>query len=104
MSFILNYIINSVWGWIGITGLIIAGCVAIAWFFPLLRRTAIEVAVIAGISTSVYAKGYHDEYVHIKSQWKAAEENARKLGDAARADALRDAASGMRDPNDSDDN
>lgn len=102
--FILNYLWSSVWGWIGITGVIIAGCVAVAWFFPLLRRTAIEVALIAGISTGVYAKGYHDEYTHVKAQWAAAEAKARQVGDTARADALRDTANGLRDPNDSDDN
>lgn len=102
--FILSYLWSSVWGWVGITGVVIAGCAVVAYIFPLLRREAIEVAVIAAVSTGIYAKGYHDEYVQVKAQWAAAETKARQLGDAARADALRDAATGMRDANDSDNN
>lgn len=104
IRFLLSYLWNDIFGWVGVGGVIIIGALAWAWFMPMFRRTALNVALIAAITLTVYSKGYHDAYVHQKAKWKAAELQARKLGDTARADALKSAVDGVRDPFDSDDN
>jgi len=63
---------HSTVAWIGLSGLIVIACLAVAWFIPPLRRLAIEAAVVVGSAAALYAKGSAD---------RAAEE--RKKSDAA---------------------
>jgi len=87
----------SIWQWFGLgTGALI-GLGFIAWYFPPLRRLAVElgVAIIAGLA--IYRKGIADESTLSAAKQKAAEDKALKAGTDARASAERDVASGVRD-------
>ena len=105
-TFILNYLWNGIVGWIGIGGAIVIGLCVAAWFSPSvrLRQHLLWAALTIGVVIGAYAKGYHDEYAHLKGKWQQAEQNARKVGESARADAIRDVGRGVSDdPNDRDD-
>ena len=63
---------HSTLAWVGMSTLIVIGCLAVAWFIPPLRRLAVEAAVVVGSAALLYAKGSAD---------RASEE--RKKSDAA---------------------
>ena len=78
--------LHTLIGWLGLTAVIVAGCAAIAWFFPPLRRIAAEVAAVAIAAASIYTKGNRDE----ARKWSDAENRAIDKGNDARAAAERD--------------
>ncbi len=84
----LHWLFSSLAGWLGITGLIIAGCAAVAYLFPPFRRLALEVAGVAFAAAAIYTKGNRDE----ARKWNEAEQAAIDKGNDARADAERDVA------------
>jgi hypothetical protein len=75
-------------GWLGLTAVIVIGCVALGYFFPPLRRIAIEVAGVALASATIYTQGNRDE----KKKWDQAEQNTINKSNKARSDAERDVA------------
>ncbi len=101
IPFILSYLWHGLLGWVGITGVVLIGAVAVFVYVPInaVRHACVGVATVCAVILFLYPKAFH-----VQAQWQAAEQAARKLGDAARADALGDAARGVRDPFDSDDN
>jgi cytochrome b subunit of formate dehydrogenase len=56
----LDFLWNSLWGWIGITGVIVIAAVAVAWFIPAFRNIALAVAGGAIAATTIYTKGSRD--------------------------------------------
>jgi hypothetical protein len=85
---------------------VLIGAVAVFVYVPInaVRHACVGVATVCVVILFLYPKAFFDGERHVQAQWQAAEQAARKLGDAARADALGDAARGVRDPFDSDDN
>jgi hypothetical protein len=106
IPFILAYLWHGLLGWVGITGVVLIGAVAVFVYVPInaVRHACVGVATVCVVILFLYPKAFFDGERHVQAQWQAAEQAARKLGDAARADALGDAARGVRDPFDSDDN
>lgn len=84
-------------GWLGLGGAITAGALAAAYFLPLFRRLALEIAIIAVIATTLYGKGIHDGSVFKQAEWDAANASAIKRGDAARDGAAHDVDRGVSD-------
>lgn len=116
LSVIGAYIWHSLIGWVGITAVIMAAAIALyIWvatvtvYLPILapltvqiRHCCVGIAVVCACVLFMYPKAYLDGVRYEKNQWAIAEQKARAAGDAARADALRDVANGVRDPFDSD--
>jgi hypothetical protein len=50
----------SLFGWLGLGGGVVAAALAVAWFIPPLRRTALLVAAAAFAGAAAYAKGNRD--------------------------------------------
>jgi hypothetical protein len=86
----LGWIFDSFWGWIGFTGVVVLGCVAVAWLFPSLRVPAAGVAAGAlGIAT-VLARGRQLGARDKQAEWDAAERRMTERSNKARADAVRE--------------
>ena len=100
----LDFLFNSIWGWLGIGSSIIAACVAIGWFFPPFRKLAWTVAGATAGVLAIYAKGANDAKRRERERQAAAERAAIERGNKARTDAKRDVAAGrVRDKFDRDD-
>jgi hypothetical protein len=56
----MDFLFNSIWGWLGIGGTVIAVALAVAWFIPPFRKLALTVAAFAAGVLAVYAKGASD--------------------------------------------
>jgi hypothetical protein len=104
LAFILSYLWHGLLGWVGLTGVVLAGAIALFVTVPIsaVRHGCAALAAVCVVILVLYPKAFLDGERHVQAQWKAAEAAARQLGDAARADALGDAARGVRDPFDSD--
>jgi hypothetical protein len=104
IAFTLSYLWHGLVGWVGITGVVLAGAIAVFVWVPInaVRHGCVAVATVCVVILVLYPKAFFDGERHVQAQWKAAEAAARQIGDAARADALGDAARGVRDPFDSD--
>lgn len=85
-----DFLWHSIWGWVGGAGLIVVACAAVGYFFPPLRRVAIEIAGVVLAATAIYAKGTRDE----SKKWDRAIERDVKKGQQARSDAQRDVDAG----------
>lgn len=57
---IWEWMFNSLWGWVGVTGLIVAAAIVVAFFVPQLRGTMLAVAGAALAIGAAYAKGQRD--------------------------------------------
>ena len=55
-----DFILNTIFGWIGVAGLICIACVVVGIYFPSLRKYAIALAAIAVSFASIYSKGWQD--------------------------------------------
>lgn len=55
-----DWLFNSLWGWLGVTGVVVAACVAVAIFFPTLRAWCFGIAGSVLSATAIYAKGQRD--------------------------------------------
>lgn len=104
LSFIFSYLWHGLVGWIGITGLILAGSIVVYIKVPLpsVRHLAVSVATVCICILFLYPKAYLDGERYVKARWKKQEAAAVAAGDHARASALNDAARGVCDENDSD--
>jgi uncharacterized membrane protein len=86
--------INPLYAFFGIGGAGIAGALALAWFFPPLRKYAVAAAGIIVAALTIYAKGSRDASRRKQAEWDKAEDRMVEKGNRARADAERDAAAG----------
>jgi hypothetical protein len=99
-----DFLFNSIWGWLGIGGSVIAACVAIGWFFPPFRKLAWTIAGATAGVLAIYTKGAADAKRRERERQAAAERKAVERGNKARADAERDVRTGrVRDKWDRDD-
>lgn len=64
-----DWLFSHIWGWVGVTTIVVAACVAVGWFFPQLRTAAAALAAAAISATAIYGKGRRD---------RAAEEKRKK--------------------------
>jgi hypothetical protein len=96
--------INPLYAWGGLAAVIVAGCVAVAIYFPPFRKAAISVALgVVGVM-AIYRKGSKDAAARKQREWDDAERASVKRGNQAHDDAKRDVASGrVRDKFDRDD-
>ena len=99
----MDFLFNSIFGWLGIGGVVIAAALAVAWFIPPLRKLALTVAAFAAGVLAIYAKGSSDARRAERERQAAAEKRAVESGKRDRTTAERDAAGGMRDGFDTDD-
>ena len=95
-----EFLFSSLWGWIGVTGVVVIICGAVAWFVPPLRNAAIAVAGAMLAATGIYTKGQYDGRKRKQEQWDAAEQASIKRGRGARDAAERDAEAGVDDGHD----
>lgn len=101
---IWDFLFNSLWGWLGIAGVVVVAALAVAWFFPPFRNIALTVAGGALAIAAIYTKGSRDAARRKQAEWDAAERKSVERGKKARADAERDVATGrVRDKFDRDD-
>jgi len=56
----IDFFLNTMWGWMSITSIVVIGCVVVAWFIPSQRWAAIVTAAGAILATFIYAKGASD--------------------------------------------
>jgi len=79
-------------GWLAAGGVLVVAALAVGWYLPALRQTAVAVAIAALSSTFFLAKGVHLGISLEQARWQAAEQRAEKLGAKARDDAERTVA------------
>lgn len=91
--------INPLYGWLGLGGVIIAACVAVAIYFPPFRKIAIAVAVAVGGVLAAYSKGASDakRREREKSEKAVAKVQAKYSKIDARSDGPSDVSKRMRD-------
>jgi hypothetical protein len=99
---LLDYLWHSTVAWLGIGGAIIAACLAAAYFLPPFRNLALSAAGTVAAVLAIYAKGASDAKRTEEEKRRDAEKNAIATGQADRAAAERDAAGGVRDGYDRD--
>jgi hypothetical protein len=56
----MDFLFNSMWGWVGSATVIVILCGVVAYFVPPLRRLAIGIAGLAATVAAIYAKGNRD--------------------------------------------
>lgn len=103
MDFLTHWIFTSFVAWLGIGGLVAVGALALGYFFPSMRRVAIEIAVAVLSFGLIYAKGRSEGKAAKQKEWDDAEQRSIQRGKDARVAAERDVASGVRDEFDRDD-
>lgn len=86
--------INPLWAYLGLGSLSIAGLLAIAWFFPPLRKYALAAGAVIAAALTIYTKGSRDAAKRKQAEWDRAERRMVDKGNQARADAERDADAG----------
>lgn len=94
-----DFLTNTIWGWLGISGTIIAAALAVAWFFPPFRKIALTVAAFAAGVMTIYAKGASDARRAERAKSDAAAKRiGKKYGEIdARTDTDRDVDKRLRD-------
>lgn len=95
----IEFLLNSLWAWIGTTVLIVAACVAVGYLFPTLRLHAAAVAGLVITATTLFTRGYR---AHAKKEKKRQEETAKRVQEKFneinnRPDTVDDVAKRMRD-------
>lgn len=85
-----GFLFNTIYGWIGTAGLVVAACAVVAWYFPPFRQAAISIAGVVITAAAIYAKGNRDE----AKKWDNAIAKDVQKGQQARADAARDVDAG----------
>lgn len=103
MDFLTHWVFTSFVAWLGIGGLIAVGALVLGYFFPPIRRVAIEIAVAVLTIGLVYARGRKEGSAAKQKDWDNAEAKSVQRGKDARAAAERDNAGGVRDGFDRDD-
>lgn len=91
-------------GWEALAAAVLAGCAAVAWYVPFLRRYAVAVGLAVLAAMTFYRRGRKAGGKHVQDRWDEAERRTVEESRNARRTADRDAASGkLRDPRDRDD-
>lgn len=90
----IDFFMNTLWGWLSITGVVVLIALAVAWFFPPFRSTALIVAGGALTAAAAYAKVWNDATRKKQAEWDKAERKSVDRGNKARSDAVRDVAAG----------
>ncbi len=95
----MDFLFNTVWGWLGIAGVIAVGCGLVAWFLPPFRRLAIEVAAVALSAAAIYAKATRDRAnLEAKRKEEAVAKARKEYADIeARPDTPNDVSKRLRD-------
>jgi hypothetical protein len=107
-----HYLWHSLFGWVGITGLIMLAAIGVLFACYWVTTYAPEAAGLASIVRKLaeitivvclcilylYPKAYMDGATSVRAQWKAQEARAIRDGDTARAKALKEAEDGIKDP------
>jgi hypothetical protein len=90
----LDFLFNSLWGWLTLSGVVVLALVAVAVLIPQFRLYAL--AGIAGVlGMGYWAAKWRAEGARAKQkEWDDAERNMVEKGNQARADAERDLAAG----------
>jgi len=95
----IDFFLHSLWGWIGLGGVIIIICGVVAWFIPGFRLVAIEIAGGILAATAIYAKGAKDaealEAAKKEAAVKKAQEDYAKID--SRPDTDNDVDKRLRD-------
>lgn len=102
MDWLLQSLATSFLAWLGIGGLIAVGALVLGYFFPPIRRIAIEIAVAVMTVGLIYAKGRREGSAAKQAEWNRAEDKSVQRGKDARTAAERDVAGGVRDDFDRD--
>lgn len=89
--------IDSIYLWFGLGGISLAGLGAVAYFFPPLRKLAIQIGLAILAVMAIYGKGVRDATRKSKIEQEAERQKAIKAGNAARDAAMRDVADGVSD-------
>jgi hypothetical protein len=89
-----DFLFNSLWGWLTLSGVIVLALVAVAVLIPQFRLYAL--AGIAGVlGMGYWAAKWRAEGARAKQkEWDDAEKRMVEKGNQARADAERDLAAG----------
>ena len=74
----LHFIFDTVFGWVGVAGLVVIACIVVGYFIPGLRLIALEVAGGVLAAASIYAKGSHDRAVLENQRKEEAVKRARE--------------------------
>jgi hypothetical protein len=99
MDWLLQSLATSFLAWLGIGGLIAVGALVLGYFFPPIRRIAIEVAVAILTVGLIYAKGRREGSVAKQKEWDDAEAKSVQRGKDARTAAESEPAPDeLRDP------
>jgi hypothetical protein len=95
----IDFIWHSTYALIGIGGLAVIACAAVAWFFPPFRTWAIEAAVAILGATAIYAKGARDQSKRVNAQTEKAVGKAKADNEKidARPDTPDDVDKRLRD-------
>jgi hypothetical protein len=78
----IDFLFSTVWGWIGIAGVIAVACMAVAWFVPPLRTVALAVGGAAIAAATIYTKGSRDRAALEQKRKDEAVKKAREKFDA----------------------
>jgi hypothetical protein len=83
--------------WFTLTALGVVGAGAVGYFFPPLRRYAIEFVALAAVAFGIYEKGYRDAARQKDAKRKADEQRAVTNAQTARTTAEQQEAAGDDD-------
>jgi membrane-bound ClpP family serine protease len=99
VQIVFSYLYHGLVGWIGVTGLVLVCSIYVFIQAPInwVRHICIAVGAVCLCILFLYPKAYFDGANNVKAQVAAAEQKLRQQGETARADAIRDAAGGVRD-------
>ena len=95
----MEFLFNSMWGWVGGATVIIIIAGAVAYFVPPLRRLAIGIAGLAAVAASIYAKGNRDRAAIEKKKRDEAVKRVKEKYDEInrRPDTVDDVSKRLRD-------
>ena len=102
MGMIFDFIWHSVWAQMSLFALALVALGAVAWFIPPLRRWAIGAIILIAGAAFEYGKGAKDASDAARKREAETEKKAIESGQADRAAADADAASGVSDGGDRD--
>ena len=94
-----DFIWNTIFGWIGVAGLIVIGCIVVGYFIPSLRLSMLAVGGAAIAVASAFTKGYTARgKLEAKRKEEAVRRAQKEYADInSRPDTPRDAVKRMRD-------
>jgi hypothetical protein len=95
----IDFLFNSLWGWWGVTGLVVVGCAVVFYLFPQWRTHMVAIAGAALAAAGLVTKGHRDR---AKIEQKRKDDAVKKAQDAydkidKRPDTPSDVERKMRD-------